>query len=341
MHKAAKTKIGIIGAGAWGTALATVAHSAGCDVVIQAHESEVVEAINQQHENTVFLPGVKLNPAIRATNDAGEAAQVDAVLLVTPAQHLRTVTATLKDSWQAGVPAVICAKGMEQETSALMSEVLAETLPGVTPAVLSGPTFAIEVAKGLPTGVTIACADHAVATMLSETLGTPTFRAYHSPDIIGAQLGGAVKNVLAIACGIVEGKGLGENARATLITRGLAEIARLGAAKGAHAESLMGLSGIGDLTLTCNAMQSRNFSLGVALGQGRPLKEILAERRAVTEGVYTASSVTDLAGRLGADMPICLAIDGVLNHFAEIDTTIKGLLARPTGEEDPLARSHS
>jgi glycerol-3-phosphate dehydrogenase (NAD(P)+) len=336
-----KTKIGIIGAGAWGTALATVAHSAGCEVLIQAHEPEVVEAINTSQENTMFLPGVKLDSAIRATNDAAEVAQADAVLLVTPAQHLRAVTVALKGSWQKGVPAVICSKGLEQETSALMSEVLAETLPGVTPAILSGPTFAIEVAKGLPTGVTIACADQAIATLLCEALGTSTFRAYSSPDIIGAELGGAVKNVLAIACGIVEGKAFGENARAALITRGLAEIARLGVAKGAHTESLMGLSGIGDLTLTCSAMQSRNFSLGVALGQGKSLETILAERRSVTEGVYTASSVTKLAGRLGVDMPICLAVDGVLNHAAEIDATIKGLLARPTGEEDPLARSNS
>ena len=210
MIKPTKTKIGIIGAGAWGTALATVAHNAGCEVVIQAHEPDVVDAINQGHENTTFLPGIKLDSAIHATNQATEAAQADAVLLVTPAQHLRAVTSSLKESWNVAVPAVICAKGMEQDTSALMSEVLAETLPGVTPAVLSGPTFAIEVAEGLPTGVTIACPDQAIATMLCETLGTPTFRAYHSTDIIGAELGGAVKNVLAIACGIVEGKGFGE-----------------------------------------------------------------------------------------------------------------------------------
>ena len=241
------TKIGIIGAGAWGTALAAlaaVAHSAGSEVIIQAHEPEVVDAINNEHENSVFLPGFILDSTIRATNDAAEAAQADAVLLVTPAQHLRAVTNTLKDSWQAGVPAVICAKGMEQDTSALMSEVLSKTLPGVTPAVLSGPTFAIEVAKGLPTAVTLACADQAIATMLTESLGTPTFRTYRSTDVIGAQLGGAVKNVLAIACGIVDGKGLGENARAALITRGLAEIARLGVAKGAQAETLMAKVGV-------------------------------------------------------------------------------------------------
>ncbi len=327
------SRIGIIGAGAWGTALATVAQGAGSDVIIQAHETEVAEAINRDHENPQFLPGIQLDPSIQATNDPVEAVDADAVLLVAPAQFLRTITNKLKNDWKPETPAVICAKGMEQETSALMSEVLAETLPGVKAAVLSGPTFAIEVARGLPTGVTLACADQALGETLSHMLGTPRFRTYRSDDVIGAQLGGAVKNVLAIACGIVEGKGLGDNARAALITRGLAEIARLGIAKGAQVETLMGLSGIGDLTLTCNAMQSRNFSLGVALGQGKSLKDILNERKSVTEGVYTASSVTELAARLGVDMPVCLAIDGVLNHFADIDTTIEGLLARPVGEE--------
>jgi glycerol-3-phosphate dehydrogenase (NAD(P)+) len=332
------TKIGIIGAGAWGTALAAVAHGAGCEVVLQAHEPEVADAINTRHENPVFLPGVELDPAIRATTDAADAAQADAVLLVMPAQFLRAVTAGLTGVWQAGTPAVICAKGMEQGSSALLSEVLRETLPGVEAAVLSGPTFAIEVARGLPTAVTLACADQAVGAMLCDSLGTSVFRTYRSEDIVGAQLGGAVKNVLAIACGIVEGKKLGDNARAALITRGIAEIARLGVAKGAHPETLMGLSGIGDLTLSCNAMQSRNFSLGVALGQGKTLSDVLGGRKSVTEGVYTASSVTELAGKLGVDMPICLAVDAVLNHGAGIDNTIKSLLARPTGDEDPLAR---
>ncbi|MEQ8193974.1 MAG: NAD(P)H-dependent glycerol-3-phosphate dehydrogenase [Rhodospirillales bacterium] len=333
------TQIGIIGAGAWGTALAMVARKAGCDVVLQAHEQDVADAINARHENTVFLPGVNLDSAIRATTDAAEAAQADAVLLVMPAQFLRSVTAGLKGAWRSGTPAVICAKGLEQNSSALLSEVLAETLPGVETAVLSGPTFAIEVARGLPTGVTLACADHAVGTKLSDALGTHTFRVYRSDDIVGAQLGGAVKNVLAIACGIVEGRKLGDNARAALITRGVAEIARLGVAKGAHPETLMGLSGLGDLTLTCNAMQSRNFSLGVALGEGKTLEQVLGQRKSVTEGVYTASSVTQLAAKLGVDMPICLAVDAVLNHGAGIDATIEGLLSRPTGDEDPLARS--
>jgi glycerol-3-phosphate dehydrogenase (NAD(P)+) len=326
-------KIGIIGAGAWGTALATVSRRAGLEVVIQAREKEVVEAINGAHENSIFLPGIALDPAIRASGEVAEAVAADAVLLVVPAQHLRRVAKSLARHWRPGAPAVICGKGIEQESCLLMSEVLAETLPDAPLAVLSGPTFAAEVARDLPTGVTLASADPGLAKKLAAAIGTPRFRTYQSDDVIGAQMGGAVKNVLAIACGIVEGRKLGDNTRATLITRGLSEIVHLGTAKGAKMETLMGLSGLGDLTLTCNAMQSRNFSLGVALGEGRSLEDIQGERNSVAEGVFSASSVSGLAAKLGVEMPICLAVDGVLNHFADIDATIKGLLARPFGAE--------
>ncbi len=226
---------------------------------------------------------------------------------------------------------MICAKGIERETSALMSEVVADVLPETPIAVLSGPTFAIEVARDMPTGVTLAAADAALAVRLSDGLGTSRFRIYRSDDVAGVQIGGAVKNVIAIGCGIVEGKRMGDNARATLITRGLAEMARLGHAKGAKPETLMGLSGIGDLVLTCNAMQSRNYSLGVALGKGEKLADVIAARASVAEGVFNAASVTELARRLGVEMPICLAIDGIINHYADIDATIGGLLSRPTG----------
>ncbi len=326
-------KIGIIGGGAWGTALATVARRAGRDVVLQAREADVVAAINETHENTVFLPGVGLDPAIHATADIAEAAAADAVLFVTPAQHLRQALQAAAADWRPGVPAIICAKGIEQRTSALMSEVAGEALPQATPAILSGPTFAAEVAAGLPTAVTLATTDKALGEAVLGALGTPEFRIYLSDDVVGAEIGGAVKNVLAIACGIVEGRRMGDNARAALITRGLAEIARLGLAKGANPETLMGLSGIGDLTLTCNAMQSRNFSLGVGLGQGRALADILGERTSVAEGVFTAASVNALAGNLDVDMPICAAVDAVLNRAADIDATIAGLLARPPGLE--------
>ena len=330
-------RIGVIGGGAWGTALAFVACRAGRDVVLQARETDVVASINETHVNKRFLPDVVLDAAITATVDAAAAVAADAVLLVAPAQHLRTVCAGLADSWPAGTPAVICAKGIEQETCALMSEVVADALPGVPLAVLSGPTFAGEVARDQPTAVTMASSDAAIGEALTAALATPRFRIYRSDDTVGAQMGGAVKNVLAIACGIVDGRRLGDNARAALITRGLAETVRLALAKGAKAETLMGLSGLGDLTLTCNAMQSRNFSLGVALGEGQGLDDILGARESVAEGVFSASAVTALARRLGVEMPICDAVDGILNGGADIDATVAGLLARPLTADAPVA----
>ena len=327
------SKIGVIGAGAWGTALAMVAFRAGNEVILQAHEQHVADAINSAHINTTFLPKFELPPEIKATSDLTEATDVDAVLLVAPAQFLRPVCEAAAEHWPKGVPAIICSKGIEQESCALMSEVVGEMLPGKPLAVLSGPAFAAEVAGNLPTAVTLACDDETLAKVLMETLSARYFRIYRSRDVIGAQIGGAVKNVLAIACGIVEGRQLGDNSRAALVTRGLAEISRLGIAKGAQAETLYGLSGLGDLTLTCNAMQSRNFSLGVALGQGKSLEDIMGARNSVAEGVFTASSVTGLAHNLGVDLPICSAVDGVLNHSHDIDATINGLLTRPLKAE--------
>ena len=326
--------IGIIGGGAWGTALSLVCRRAGLDVTLQAMEPDVAGAINNDHENPLYLPGIDLDPKIRATTDIGDAASsAEALLLVAPAQFARAVMETLAESLKDSIPLVICAKGIEQETCALMSEIAQDVLPDTPVAILSGPTFAAEVARDLPTGVTLATADEALGVKLSDAIGTPRFRIYRSDDIIGAQIGGAVKNVLAIACGIVEGRDLGDNTRAALITRGLAEIVRLSEAKGGRAETLMGLSGIGDLVLTCNAMQSRNFSLGVALGQGQALADIQASRNSVAEGVFSAASVTELARRLDVDMPICLGVDGVLNNFTDIDATIESLLSRPTGIE--------
>lgn len=329
-------RIGVIGAGAWGTALAAVARRAGRDVRIWAREPEVAAAINERHENTPFLPGVRLDPGIRATDDIAAAADADALILAAPSQFLRAACDALAPRLGLAAPLVICAKGIEVLSGALMNEVVEQALPQRRFAVLSGPTFAAEVAREKPTAVTLACADAKISETLAAALGTPGFRIYQSADVIGAEVGGAVKNVLAIACGIVEGRGLGDNARAAIITRGLAEMARLSLAKGGRPETLMGLSGIGDLTLTCNAMQSRNFSLGVALGAGRSLADILAERNSVAEGVDTAAAVTALAGRLQVDMPICLAVNAIVNHGADTDATVAGLLARPVGADSPL-----
>lgn len=325
--------ISIIGAGAWGTALSVAAHRAGNDVLIWAYEAALVEAINTEHENTLYLPGTELDSAIRATNDLNETAGADAILLAAPAQHLRRTIGPLAGQVSPGIPLVVCAKGIEQETLSLMSEAVGALFPDNPVLILSGPTFAAEVAAGLPTAVTLAGDDIAVAQALADTLSSDRFRPYSGDDVIGAQIGGAIKNVLAIACGIAEGRGFGDNARAALITRGLAELTRLCVAKGGRADTMMGLSGLGDLVLTCTSTQSRNYSLGVALGEGRTLDDILGERNSVAEGVYTASAATALAAKLGIEMPIAAAVDAVLNNDADINAVIDALLSRPLRAE--------
>ena len=323
------TGLAVLGGGAWGTALAQVTAGAGHDVVLWARDEGLVRHINRRHENPTYLPDVALDPAVRATSDLTRAASREVILLVVPAQHLRPLAAQLAPVLPGERPLVICSKGIERGSGALMSEVLAEVLPGCPFAVFSGPTFAGEVARGLPCAVTLACAEESVGRALLETLGSQRLRPYLSDDVTGVEVGGAVKNVIAIACGIVIGRGLGENARAALITRGLAEVARRSAAKGGRPETISGLSGLGDLTLTCCGLQSRNYSLGVALGEGRALADVLAQRRTVAEGVFTAEAVAALADQLGVEMPICDAVHGVLNLGADIDETIAGLLARP------------
>lgn len=326
--------VGVVGGGAWGTALALAATRAGRSALLWAREPSVVEAINRTHSNPDFLPGVALSAGIRATADLAEVAQSDAVVLVTPSRHLRRACAGLAPRWREGVPAVIAAKGLEEGSLALMSEVVEETLPkGVPIAILSGPTFAIEVARGEPTAITLAIKDRGIGEKLVQALGGMTLRPYLSDDVVGAQIGGAVKNVLAIACGVAAGCGYGDNARAALITRGLAEMARAAVALGAKSETLMGLAGLGDLTLTCSSIQSRNMSLGVELGRGRELEEILGERRSVAEGVCTAAAAVALAARLGVEMPICAAVDAIINKGAGVEATIHTLLSRPFKSE--------
>lgn len=320
-------RIGIIGGGAWGTTLALLAARRGLRTSIWVREADVAAAINQQGRNP-FLPSIPIE-GVTASTDYGIAAGCDALLFATPAQHLRNVCRGMHVHVQAATPAVVCAKGIEENTGALLSEVVGAELPGAIVAILSGPTFAPEVARGLPAAVTLACGDADVGQELIDALGSPTFRPYLSADVIGAQVGGSVKNVLAIACGIVAGRRLGDNARAALVTRGLAEIQRLGRVLGAQPATLTGLSGLGDLVLTCTSEQSRNFSLGVALGRGQSATDVLASRTSVAEGVATAGAVVTLAARLGIEMPIAAAVDAIVNRGAAIDEIVTSLLARP------------
>ncbi len=326
-------RIGVVGAGAWGTALAALCRAAGHEVLLGAREAEVATAIVERGENPLFLPGIPLPAGISAGTELAALAGCELVLLVVPTQFMRAVAAGLHPLLAPGVPVVDCAKGIEIATGLLPSEILSEALPGRPVAVLSGPTFAAEVARGLPTAITLAAHDAGLARHIAAIIGRPTFRPYASDDVIGVEIGGALKNVLAIACGITDGRGLGQNARAALITRGLAEIVRLGRAKGGRAETAMGLAGLGDLVLTCSSVSSRNYSLGKALGEGRTLASIEAERRSVAEGVPTARAVAALAGRLGIELPIAMAVDAILHGGAAIDATIQSLLARPFRDE--------
>jgi glycerol-3-phosphate dehydrogenase (NAD(P)+) len=323
-------KLGIIGGGAWGTALAQVAAAGGRETLLWALEPEVVAAINASHENPTYLPRVPLNPAIRATPNLAELDGCDAWLVVTPAQHMRAV---LEQAPDGDKPLVLCAKGIEEKSGALLHEVARAACPKAPIAVLSGPTFADEVAKGLPTAVTLAAENAALAAQLRERIALPTFRIYVSDDVAGAEIGGAVKNVLAVACGVVEGKGLGQNARAALIGRGFAEMTRFGLAYGARKETLAGLSGLGDLVLTCSSTSSRNYSLGVGIGEGRPAAELLADRKTVAEGAFTAPVLARLAAEKGIEMPIVDAVDALVAGRATVDEVLGALLSRPLKSE--------
>lgn len=326
--------VGIIGGGAWGTALALSLRRSGRDVVLWAREPEVVADINERHLNAAFLPGVALDPAIRATGKLAELARSDALMLVAPAQHVRAASQQLKPHLRKGQPIVLCAKGIEQQSGLLMGEVLDETVPEAPRAVLSGPSFAADVARGLPTALTIACANEPMGRVLAERLGNRSLRLYWTSDLVGVELGGALKNVLAIAAGIVDGKGLGASAHAALVARGFAELRRFGEALGARPETLTGLSGLGDLILTCGSAQSRNMSLGRALGQGQSLAQALGGRTAVTEGVYTAVAVRRIAAEKGIEMPICSAVCDIVEGRISVADAIGRLMQRPLKPED-------
>ena len=326
--------IGIIGAGAWGTALAQVLASDGTPVLLWAREVALVAEINDQRTNTPYLPGALLYPAIRATAHLGELAALPALLVVTPAQHLAAVLADLPDMPR---DLVLCAKGIEAGSGRLMADVAHAAAPRATIAVLSGPTFAHEVAAGLPTAVTLACAGgDAQWRRLAPLISRPTFRPYYSDDVIGAEVGGAVKNVLAIACGVVDGLRLGQNARAALIARGYAEMLRFGHARGGRAETLAGLCGLGDLVLTCSSTSSRNYSLGKALGEGLSAAEALAGKNSVAEGAHTAPVLAELARKDGIAMPIVDAVCRLLAGEAPATVVVADILARPLKAEQGL-----
>jgi glycerol-3-phosphate dehydrogenase (NAD(P)+) len=325
--------VGIVGAGAWGTALAIVAQRAGRDVLLWAYEPETVADINQNHRNEVYLPGIELKPEIEATARFNEVANCDMLLMVTPAQHTRDIAGELAAYMRPGQPLVLCSKGIEQTTGKLMSQIAVEIFPSAEIAVLSGPSFAADAARGLPAAVTLATATEEQGRGLSHALSHPPFRCYWSDDVVGAEIGGAVKNVYAIAAGIVAGKKLGASAHAALVTRSFAEMTRFGAALGARRETLTGLSGLGDLLLTCGSPQSRNMSLGSELGQGRSLEDVLKGRLTVAEGVYTASAVVEIAEARGIDMPIAKAVHSVVSGVATVDEAIEALLARPLRAE--------
>jgi glycerol-3-phosphate dehydrogenase (NAD(P)+) len=321
--------IGVVGAGAWGTALAQVAAKAGQQVTLWALEPEVVTSMQETHENTAFLPGIVLDDAITGTSDLGRMTDADVILAVVPAQFMRATLNRLAQYVREGTPVVLCSKGIEQGSLKLMTEVLAEELPYCIGAVLSGPSFAKDVALGLPTAVTLACEDADLGASLVAMLGIATFRPYLTSDLIGAEIGGAVKNVLAIACGMAQGRGLGESARAALITRGFTEMTRLGVALGGNAKTLAGLCGLGDLVLTCSSVSSRNFSLGVALGEGQSLDEALSGKRSIVEGAATAPALLALAQSKGVSMPICEGVAAILAGRVGVAHAIEALLSRP------------
>jgi glycerol-3-phosphate dehydrogenase (NAD(P)+) len=317
-------RIAVLGGGAWGTALAETAARAGRNVSLWELDAGNAEHLAQKRESK-FLPGFRIHDSIELTRQL--AGNIDAILLVVPAQATRSVAQQLASAISSGTPIVVCAKGIERGTHDFMTEIVRECTPNATPAILSGPSFAADVARGLPTAVTLACADAAMAKSLAHALGSATFRPYHSTDVRGVEIGGAAKNVLAIAAGIVAGRGLGASALAALITRGFAELMRFGRAFGARAETLTGLSGLGDLVLTCSSPQSRNHSLGVALAKGEPIAT--AAHGKLAEGAFTAPALLEMAGEKNVEMPICEAIAAVLAGKLDVDGAIESLLTRP------------
>jgi glycerol-3-phosphate dehydrogenase (NAD(P)+) len=323
-------RIAVLGGGAWGTALALTCARAGRQVILWEYEQRNAETLEKNRESR-FLPGVRVDESIKITRDLEETAGGDAILIVVPAQAVRSVVSCLTSSIKKNMPLIACAKGIEHGTHKFMTEIIVECAPNALPAILSGPSFAADVARGLPTAVTIAATDAKVALDLAHALNAGTFRPYHSTDVRGVELGGATKNVLAIAAGIVTGKGLGASASAALTTRGFAELVRFGKAYGAKTETLMGLAGLGDLVLTCGTPQSRNFSCGVALGKGEDPHT--AAHGKLAEGIFTAPVLLEMAREKEVEMPIASAVAAVLSKSMSVDAAIESLLTRPLRSE--------
>ncbi len=324
-------KVAVLGAGSWGTALANVAARAGHDVYLWGRNAAQMDEIAEGHENKRYLQGISIESAVSPVSDLGCVRDADVILLVVPAQAQRDSASAIAPLVKANAPVVICAKGIERGTQLFMGEAVAQALPHVPLALLSGPSFAHDVARGLPTAVTIAAHDGELARALAEALGTSTFRLYHSDDMRGVEIGGSAKNVLAIACGIATGCGLGASANAALIARGFAELRRFGAAYGARSETLMGLSGLGDLVLTCSSEQSRNFAFGVALGRGKTVEQ--ASGGKLAEGAFTASVLVEMARKKDIEAPICEAVDALLTGRIDVPGAIDSLLSRPQRRE--------
>ncbi|WP_299478906.1 NAD(P)H-dependent glycerol-3-phosphate dehydrogenase [uncultured Roseibium sp.] len=325
--------VGVVGGGAWGTALALTAARAGRNVRLWARDADTVSNIRARRQNQQYLPGITFDEELNATTSLEDVAGADAILLVTPAQTTRAVLAALKKTGAVRGPVVLCAKGIEQTSGKLLSRVLSEELPGVEPSVLSGPSFADDVARGLPTAVTVAANSAKTALSLCEALQSACFRPYASIDLLGAQIGGSLKNVLAIACGAVVGRKLGASAQAALTARGFAELTRLGTAMGAQGETLTGLSGLGDLVLTCSSVQSRNFSFGLRLGEGFKASELIAAGGKLAEGAYSARVAVKLAQKHEIDVPICETVARMIDEDLSIDDALNTLMARPLKSE--------
>jgi glycerol-3-phosphate dehydrogenase (NAD(P)+) len=323
-------KVGVMGGGAWGTALSILANRAGSDVMLGTRNSNVIASISDRRTNDIYLPSIFIDPSITVTDDFSVICRGDILVLATPSHCLRTVCIAISDILSPSVTLVIACKGIERGSVLLMSEVVQEILPQNPIAIISGPNFADEAARGLPTATTIACADKKLWDMLQYALGSRLFRPYLTDDIIGTQIGGVVKNVVAVACGIAEGKKMGENARAALVTRGFAEMSRLAIAKGGKYETLMGLSGLGDLILTCGSQKSRNTAFGLEIGKGKTREELMTNiGRTAVEGVVSAESISKLAKKHSVSMPICDAVHQILYENAPVDTVIQTLLERP------------